>query len=51
MGHDTRERRRNPFQYAREVMMELRYNLEHQRALVHSRSGTNFRGFEFHYAD
>jgi hypothetical protein len=24
IGHDTRERRRNPFQYARGAMMELR---------------------------
>jgi hypothetical protein len=53
MGQDTRERRRNPFQYARGAMMELHKNAPHQRALVHSRSGTNLliRGFKFHDAD
>ena len=37
----------------REAMMELREEYQHQRSLVHSRSGTNLliRGFKIRYAD
>jgi hypothetical protein len=35
------------------ALMELLENVEHQRSLVHSRSGTNLviRGFKLHHAD